>query len=330
MLEFIVPIYNPDNTVDEIVRQLLKQENQDFSISFYIDKPTDEHLQSINQTINLLGKDRIKLIINSKHQPLNKVIYEALLKTNKDYVFVLCSGVEIDEDFTKTVLKIISKNTPDIIEVKAIYRGLVKYDSPNKPFSNKLFDLTISPLPLTYTSPVLFNKIFKKEVLLNTYNDWKTLKSSNKQYSVDIILKAFHEAKTYYYTNNIETRDWNYQLSNLNIKTFINEWKTIKKIFEDKDSDTQDALKVAQLIHYQIFLAGYIGFIKKWKMFIVLGKQLKTQNIKELLTKELKNLYETNTDIQKNKYFVQYAHNLYLDPKLADEQYWSDIFHKVW
>ncbi|MGX9395479.1 glycosyltransferase family A protein [Mycoplasma sp. 1573] len=331
MLEIIIPIYNPDNSVHEILKQVYKQNSQNFSVSIVIDKPTDEHLVAINEALKNFDANKIKLVINSKHQPLNSVIYEALKQSDKPYSYILFSNTELDEDFVTRVTKAIKKSQQaDIIEFKAVYRGLVRHDAPTKPFEEKTINLKENWEPLIVTSPVVFNKVFSNKLALSIYENNKTLKSTNKQYSIDITVNAFLKAATYFYTSSIEVRDWNYQLANLNVKSINLEWKQILNQTKEASDDLKDALNLLYIIHYQLFLAGYIGFIKQWKMFIVLGKTLKTQNIKDVLAKELAAIYGSNPDLTQNRYFAWYKWSALIDPKLVDEKYWSDIFHKIY
>ncbi|QJG66733.1 hypothetical protein [Mycoplasma phocoenae] len=327
-LNFIIPVSNSDVTINEIIRNLARQKNQYFDISIIIDKPNDLFLEQIFAAKKLFKGSRFKLIFNSKRQSMNQTIAKVLEESKSLYTHIFTPGVDIENDWTETILKIIDSQSPDIIETRANYRGMIKYDEPIiKIETNKLIELKTNNKPIAYSSPILFNKVFKTRLLKSIYSN-PLLKSNNKQYSVDIIYTAFLNTETYYLVDSIVTRDWNYNITNFNVLNFVKEWNYIKSIMPCETKTQNDLYQFIKFYHYQIFLAGNLGHISHWKMMIY-GKKINTTSIENQLVNELNKMYSDFESLSNNMFLKSTIFYDFLDEQYINIDNWKYILDKI-
>ncbi|MBU4691099.1 glycosyltransferase family A protein [Mycoplasma zalophi] len=325
-LNIIIPLYNPTESIKTTLSNLLEQKNKNFNLHIIIDNPSSEHLEEIYEIRNLFENKNFLITINSKHQSINKVIYEALLDSNEEYSFIFYPDTEINSNWVENILNVLNKNKVDVVETRAMYRGYVKHDEKIKPLENKIYNLSKNENPVVFSSPVMFNKVVKTNLLTEMFTNWKTFKSANREYSIDINYSILLSANTYFYTSEIETYNWNYTTQNINIKSLKNEWKLLQPLFEKKYSNLE-LWEFCKFYNYQIFVAGYLGYIKYWKMRL-LGKNLNLKGIKDALVEQLENIYKNKEVYQNNKYIMSTSLQSLVDEKYKIEENWNDIFYK--
>ncbi|QJR44335.1 glycosyltransferase [Mycoplasma miroungirhinis] len=325
-LNIIVPFYNPSESIKTTLADLLEQKSKNFHLHIIIDNPSLEQLEEIYEIKNLLYIDNYSITINSKHQAINKVIYEALLDSKEEYSFIFYPDTEINSNWVENLLNILENNNIDILETRSMYRGYVKHNEKIKPLNNTIYDLSQNDNPIVFSSPVMFNKIVKTNLLKQIFANWKSLKSFNKEYSIDINYSILLNANTYMYTSEIETYNWNYTIQNINVKNLKNEWKSLVPLFEKKYSDLE-LWSFCKFYHYQIFIAGYLGYIKYWKMKLI-GKHPNLKVIKNTLIDELNNIYKNDLITPSNKYIIIANLQNLVDEKYTIEENWNNIFYK--
>ena len=193
LLSIIVPIYNEENTLKEVLTSLtkLKENVQLIEIIVVNDGSTDNSLKILNENDNLYDH----LINNSQNKGKGNAVKSALEKALGKYVIFQDADLEYDpNDFIKFI-KLIRKFSPDlIIGSRFNYADYTR----SHHFFNKIGNYFITFLfniiyQTTFTDVYSCYACFKKE-LLNHNN----LKTNGFEQHAEILCKVVRNGKTFY------------------------------------------------------------------------------------------------------------------------------------
>ncbi len=193
LLSIIVPIYNEENTLKEVLTSLskLKENVQFIEIIVVNDGSTDNSLKILNENDNLYDH----LINNSQNKGKGNAVKSALEKASGKYVIFQDADLEYDpNDFIKFI-KLIRKFSPDlIIGSRFNYSDYTR----SHHFFNKIGNYFITFLfniiyQTTFTDVYSCYACFKKE-LLNHNN----LKTNGFEQHAEILCKVVRNGKTFY------------------------------------------------------------------------------------------------------------------------------------
>ena len=321
LLTFIIPIYHPSISVDDIFKNIIKQKDQNFNAIVCIDKPTEAQLESIYQLTTML-KDRLKLIINTSHINIVKVLRQALAMSNTLYSYILYSYSYIKSEFTLNLFDFLNKSEikPDFIEFNGYMRGVNHIDFYRSKYKEEeIYDLSKDQSPIAMVSPYIFNSIIKTEILKDVFATCK-IKDANMQLSSDIKYLSLLKSKTFAYIKRTWIEDFNYQLGLLNPKNIQSEWEIIKDIAKDK---FVEELQFAYKMHIYYFTAGFLGQLK-FKKNSREAKMLKNFNLELEQMIKLSN-QQTPNILESNKYFKMFNVVLPTLSELETNQNWRKI-----
>tara|TARA_B100000900_G_scaffold389016_1_gene381546 strand:- start:387 stop:1088 length:702 start_codon:yes stop_codon:yes gene_type:complete len=193
LLSIIVPIYNEENTLKEVLTSLtkLKENVQLIEIIVVNDGSTDNSLKILNENDNLYDH----LINNSQNKGKGNAVKSALENASGKYVIFQDADLEYDpNDFIKFI-KLIRKFSPDlIIGSRFNYSDYTR----SHHFFNKIGNYFITFLfniiyQTTFTDVYSCYACFKKE-LLNHNN----LKTNGFEQHAEILCKVVRNGKTFY------------------------------------------------------------------------------------------------------------------------------------
>ncbi len=193
LLSIIVPIYNEENTVKEILTSLtkLKEKVQSIEIIVVNDGSTDNSLKILNENHDLYDC----LIKNSQNKGKGNAVKSALEKASGKYITFQDADLEYDpNDFLKFT-KLISKFSPDlIIGSRFNYADYTR----SHHFFNKIGNYFITFLfniiyQTTFTDVYSCYACFKKELL-----NYDNLKTNGFEQHAEILCKVVRNGKTFY------------------------------------------------------------------------------------------------------------------------------------
>ena len=193
LLSIIVPIYNEEKTIKEVLTSLikLKETLQSIEIIVVNDGSTDNSLKILNENHNLYDH----LINNSQNKGKGNAVKSALEKASGKYITFQDADVEYDpNDFLKFT-KLISKFSPDlIIGSRFNYADYTR----SHHFFNKIGNYFITFLfntiyQTTFTDVYSCYACFKKELL-----DYNKLKTNGFEQHAEILCKVVRNGKTFY------------------------------------------------------------------------------------------------------------------------------------
>ena len=193
LLSIIVPIYNEEKTIKEVLTSLikLKETLQSIEIIVVNDGSTDNSLKILNENHNLYDH----LINNSQNKGKGNAVKSALEKASGKYITFQDADLEYDpNDFLKFT-KLISKFSPDlIIGSRFNYADYTR----SHHFFNKIGNYFITFLfntiyQTTFTDVYSCYACFKKELL-----DYNKLKTNGFEQHAEILCKVVRNGKTFY------------------------------------------------------------------------------------------------------------------------------------
>ena len=193
LLSIIVPIYNEEKTIKEVLTNLIKLKEVVQSIEIIVvnDGSTDNSLKILNENNNLYDC----LINNLKNKGKGNAVKSALEKASGKYITFQDADLEYDpNDFIKFT-KLISKFSPDlIIGSRFNYADYTR----SHHFFNKIGNYFITFLfniiyQTTFTDVYSCYACFKKELL--NYNE---LNTNGFEQHAEILCKVVRNGKTFY------------------------------------------------------------------------------------------------------------------------------------
>ena len=193
LLSIIVPIYNEEKTIKEVLSSLIKLKETVQSIEIIVvnDGSTDNSLKILNENHNLYDH----LINNSQNKGKGNAVKSALEKASGKYITFQDADLEYDpNDFLKFI-KLINKFSPDlIIGSRFNYADYTR----SHHFFNKLGNYIITFLfniiyQTTFTDVYSCYACFKKELL-----NHNKLKTNGFEQHAEILCKVARNGKTFY------------------------------------------------------------------------------------------------------------------------------------
>lgn len=193
LLSIIVPIYNEEKTIQEVLTSLtkLKETVQSIEIIVVNDGSTDNSLKILNKNNNLYDC----IINNSQNKGKGNAVKSALEKASGKYITFQDADLEYDpNDFLKFT-KLISKFSPDlIIGSRFNYANYTRshhfFNKIGNHFITFLFNIIYQT---TFTDVYSCYACFKKELL--NYNN---LKTNGFEQHAEILCKVVRNGKTFY------------------------------------------------------------------------------------------------------------------------------------
>ena len=193
LLTIIVPVYNEEKTVKNVLLSLakLKETIQSIEIIVVNDGSKDETSRILNENVNLYDV----LINNSKNKGKGNAVKNALEKATGNYITFQDADLEYDpNDFTKFI-NLINKFSPDlIIGSRFIYADYTRshhfFNKIGNRFITFIFNLFYQT---TFTDVYSCYACFKRQLL-----DHNKLKSNGFEQHAEILCKIVKNGKTFY------------------------------------------------------------------------------------------------------------------------------------
>ena len=193
LLSIIVPIYNEEKTIKEVLTSLtkLKETVQSIEIIVVNDGSTDNSLKILNENNNLYDC----LINNSQNKGKGNAVKGALEKASGKYIIFQDADLEYDPNDFHKFIKLINKFSPDlIIGSRFNYADYTR----SHHFFNKLGNYIITFLfniiyQTTFTDVYSCYACFKKELL-----NHNKLKTNGFEQHAEILCKVARNGKTFY------------------------------------------------------------------------------------------------------------------------------------
>ncbi len=159
-LSVIVPVYNEENNIKEVVKKVEKV-NIDKEIIIVDDGSTDKTSQILNY---FKGKD-IKVFTLANNSGKGVAIREGLRRVRGDLVLIQDADLEYDTNDYHTLVKPIMTGKAEVV-YGSRFRGKIKYMQPSHFIANKLLTFVTNLLyGAEITDEATCYKVFKTELI---------------------------------------------------------------------------------------------------------------------------------------------------------------------
>ena len=165
-LSIIIPCYNEQNTIVEIVNRIIDQKEIDKEIIVIDDCSSDQTRNILQEKLN----DKIDhLILNKKNFGKGNSIKEGIKHANGDYILIQDADLEYDPNDYKRLVQPIIKGVADVVygsrftgseEKRILYFWHTVGNKFLTMLSNMFTNLNLSDMEVGY-------KVFKSDVLKN-------------------------------------------------------------------------------------------------------------------------------------------------------------------
>lgn len=274
-LSIILIAYNDSDRLIGFLNSLKKQIIQDFELVIVLDTKLNNTLKVVSDYIKEDDHQyKIKFLYNMKRVGRTSAIIEAIKNSTSEYIVITSASDVLYKTATKKILNLIDRSKgSDIIEFNARVKEPFKIQGHvRKEFKGKV-NLTETTLPIAYTFPMDFNKIYKRELLNNV--QIKSFPKIENRFSLEIFVKAFLHAKTYTNFDVKIIRSFPKIRQQFNVLDFIKEWKKIGEYITMIRKDELSAFIYLQYYHLKIIVPALLSHMdsnviaqKYWDKYI--------------------------------------------------------------
>lgn len=281
MISIIMPIYNTEKYLDECLQSILNQTYQKFEVICVNDGSSDNSLKILEKYAQ--NDTRFKIINHKKNKGVSRARNRGLKEAKSEYITFIDSDDKVAPTYLETLAKY--RDKADCVEVnfQLLFSNDIneqsKSDNNHIHFKNKFSPLKetksykITPLTICKTTPSLWNKLFKKEII--------------KKYKIKFPPKHIDEDAYFTYCYLIHCKNIYYINDELYFyRKNVYDSITYKK---EKNKIKNDIYKVFTKIQKHIKKYNLTEKYKK-AITILLFKYLQTTQINE---SELKKYYKT-------------------------------------
>lgn len=234
-ISVIIPVYNAEKYLDDTIQTLIKQTFRNYEIICVIDCPTDKSLEIVKKYQN---KDaRIKVIENEINMGAAESRNRGIRNALSPYLLFLDADDIFEPDLLQLAYDAIVMQQADIVIYEHdIFSIDIPYSSINIPSENgqrKAFRLKDLPEDgLTLWNCVPWNKMFRKEFVIQNNLEYQNLRSSDDVYFSDMSMmlaeKIVHvntDRKLLHHRVDVET-----QITAK--RNPLHAWKAMKKVYD--------------------------------------------------------------------------------------------------
>ncbi len=185
-VSIIVPIYNTEKFLDKCISSIVNQTYKNIEL-ILINNNSSGNAEEI--CLKYQKKDKRIIYKNTSKQGVSFARNEGLNLSTGDYICFIDSDDYIEKDYVETLLTNVVKSNADVVECgynRVNESGEILYEKKQKEYSESdSYKISKSFLELIYFENMLWNKIFKKEILDN------------------IRFKPFHTSEDYEFLTNV-------------------------------------------------------------------------------------------------------------------------------
>ena len=192
-LSVIIPVYNEEKTILEILKKLsdIKKSGHSFQVVVINDGSTDNTEKILNDNKNLIDK----LITNEQNKGKGYSVKKGLEFSEGKYIIFQDADLEYDPNEFVKFLKLIEKFEPDlIIGSRIIYSEYTRSHNILNKLGNNLITFLFNLIyNTTFTDIYSCYACFKKNLL-----DFNSLKTSGFEQHAEILCKVVKKGKKFY------------------------------------------------------------------------------------------------------------------------------------
>ncbi len=308
-LSIILPIYKRANEIKSFLREISKQNSKDFEVVIVLDTNRENSLNEILPWVKKMG-DRINLIFNTKRRGYSNAVSTAIKSAKGEYILSISTSDKIQSNtgISTIISEIKNANNPDILEFPLQIRGGLKWNAIQRISVPKSKSIKSKPECIAKTMPVIFNKVFKKEVVTRALVV-KPYKEMNTRFIFEVLYAKLicHDEITFATSNQKVVQTYiSKQSSKFSPTTLSRLWKSVFALSGVNDQKYFSELLYASLFHQVVIMSKIVysykidimiqknwkniqNFYKKYEKEINSNPYILIKNKESILLQELKN-----------------------------------------
>ena len=250
---FLVPVFNAESYLDELINSIMCQQTKDFEIILLDDGSTDNSLEKCQEQ-QKRNPDFIS-VISRENRGAVRTRRELLEASNGEWIWIIDADDYIAPDAIECLSHIIDSENYDMVlfdhyhiqkESVSIYHQIDAQDGKvyNKDNKKELYSLFINNTKLNN----LWNKVFKRKCIdfENNYDMYEDVKRANdKLQTMAILTKAeniVYMKKPLYYYRSVQGslshvfKDYTYSSItkvNRRLEEYVEKWDLANELHED-------------------------------------------------------------------------------------------------
>lgn len=193
-VSIIIPIFNSVSNLRNLIQDLEKQTYQNVEVIFVDDQSTDDTLRVLEG----LTKDSPQFLVRSiEHAGQSAARNYGIDLSKGDYVIFIDSDDRIHSNYVERLVSVLELEDADIVECRYIlghkskdYLKLKTSSAAGKILENNVLDLLYSTLISNVNSAPVWNKIYRKKLLV----DERFLKGNSQSEDLWFNIKTFSKA----------------------------------------------------------------------------------------------------------------------------------------
>ncbi|AAT27979.1 hypothetical protein [[Mycoplasma] mobile] len=266
-LSLITYLDAKNKNLDNIKSILEVQKIAKFEFILIADNLNQTAFKKLLDLENNFKTNDFKIIFNEKKQGEIQGIFDAVKISNKTFTLIQPNFSSYKKNFVEDVSHLLkSKNIADIIEFRPDIEGLTHWN-PKLRFNfetlESIFENEKIAEVLVYAFPFIFNKIFRKEILLKAFEN-KNLSENTSIFELFYYILPF--AKTYM-TFNKELSKESINKSHFNsYLVFFKTWKKLENFYNSSHQNLIQELIYAKFFCLQVLIPGFLGHINRKKI----------------------------------------------------------------
>ena len=257
LVSIIVPIYNSENYIIGLIKNLTSQTYKNIEIILVNDGSTDNSLKICNELEK--KDDRIK-VIDKENGGVSSARNKGIEVSNGDYVTFIDADDNIGENYIK---KMVENIEDEYCLIKCNYKNKLKEKILSK---DKYLEKIISGEILG----VCWGYLFNSKLLKNIYFDKNTSYMEDSIFIVQYLLKI----------KNVKIIDNDLYIHNYNMESLTVSRNNIEKKIDEYLYSIDKIKKI--LMKQKIYLNKYEKYLDKRKIKIVEAEFAKLNNIEEI------------------------------------------------
>lgn len=287
-LSIIVTVYRSYKELNKYLDRIADLKSNKYEIIFVVNTNNDKSLKKIDE-FKQKTKVKVKVIYNSRRLGKSVNIFQAVKLAEGDYIMMHWLTYHYHDNLVLDLLNEAKTKKADIIEFKPWFSTPLRWKAPIRKSFNKTVKIIDKPETFAYTYPLVFNKIFKREIF-EKLEIVPTLSYSPDRYSVEFLYKIFLVADTYANCSIHPVKARKY------LSGFFNPLRVVKEFEQTINSKFyKDFVQEIQYNKYFSENMIYLTFVKETKNKLL---------IKKFETK-MKKTYDKSDFFTLNKYYLQ-------------------------
>lgn len=190
MLSIIIPVYNAEKYIKNILQKLTNQKNEEVEIILIDDGSRDRSLDICKE---FSVKDSDILVFHQENQGASEARNQGIKLSNGEYIVFVDSDDDITDDFVSTLCSLCKEKSTDIIQLDSyiITSNNTDYKEVQLP-EGKVEITSYCSFVLEQTVNALWDKIYKAEIIKRNqiYFDVNMVMGEDISFTLDVLKHA--------------------------------------------------------------------------------------------------------------------------------------------